>query len=68
MRHIGKDVNLLKNLETFQELISNNPFNVLQQEQLGEIVRQSYDKVCFDEDVPYTWVISDDQWKDWTRS
>ena len=70
MRHIGKDINLLKKLETFQELISNNPYNVLQQEQqqFGEIVRQSYETVRFDDNVPYTWLISDDQWRDWTRS
>ena len=69
MRHIGKDVNLLKNLETFRELVSHNPYQVLlQQQQLDDIVRQSYARVRFDEDVPYTWLISDDLWRDWGRS
>lgn len=69
MRHIGKNVNLLKNLETFRELVSNNPYQVLlQQQQLDDIVRQSYAKVRFDDNVPFTWLISNDQWRDWVRS
>jgi hypothetical protein len=69
MRHIGKDVNLLKKLESFRELVSNNPYQVfLQQQQLDEILRQSHPKVRFDQDLPYTWIISDDRWRDWARS
>lgn len=68
MRHWGKDVKFLKKLETFQQLLSDNPFQVLlQQEQWGQVVRQSYEHVHFDENVPYTWLISDDRWGDWTR-
>lgn len=68
MRHMGNDIRLLKKLETFRELISDNPYNVLlQQEQLGNIVSESYENIRFDEKVPYTWLVSDDLWKDWAR-
>jgi len=68
MRYWGKDVNLLKTLGSFQQLLSDNPFQVLlQQDQWGQVVRQSYQNVHFDENVPYTWLISDDQWRDWSR-
>jgi hypothetical protein len=69
MRHIGRDANLLQKLQKFDDLIASNPFQALtqQQDEFGGIVRQAYNKVQFDTKVPYTWVVSDDQWRDWTR-
>lgn len=70
-KHTKKYTHLLKKLETFQELLSQNPYQLLEEQQqhlhLSGIVRQAYQKVRFDEDVPYTWLVSDDQWRDWTR-
>jgi len=60
--------NTLKKLENVEQLFVNNPFNLLlEEEEIGDIVREAYNKIKFDKKVPYAWIVSNDQWKDWKR-
>lgn len=68
MDYLGLGSNTLKKLENIEQLFTNNPYNtLLEEEDIGDIVRQTYDKIKFDKKVPYTWIVSNDQWKDWKR-
>ena len=68
MKHMGCDIKMLKKLETLEDIISQNPYEILfQQQDIGGLVQHTYKNIKFDELVPYTWAISDDRWRDWMR-
>lgn len=71
MGHLGVNTSELKNVEEFEELLAENPYGVLfEEEDVGSIIHSSYKKSqkSLNKIVPYTWAVSDDLWRDWYRN
>jgi hypothetical protein len=69
-RRRNKDTQELRMVERLKQLlVEDNPFGVLAQDtETGDYLNERYRNAVVVQDLPYTWHVSNDLFRDWTRA
>lgn len=63
MSQLGRNVKSLEKIQEFQSILADNPYGVL----LDDPLLQKTLSITLYNEMPYTWSVSDDKWRDWKK-